>query len=168
MNYTSNYNLNQWELTDWVRMDDFNTDNAKIDGALAGLSAADKAEAEVRASADRALNAALAAHTAELSKRGNCQIYTTSYVGSGKYGESNPNTLTFPHKPLLIYITGSSGYVVILVQGFGRSKHLEGTAFACHPTWQDNSVSWFSGDNASGQMNEAQKTYQVVAFLTLN
>ena len=34
MNYTENYQLNQWEQTDRVLMDDFNADNAKLDAAL--------------------------------------------------------------------------------------------------------------------------------------
>lgn len=34
MNYTGNYQLNQWEKTDRVLMDDFNADNAKLDAAL--------------------------------------------------------------------------------------------------------------------------------------
>lgn len=36
-NQTQNYGLSQWELTDNVRMEDFNEDNAKIDAALAGM-----------------------------------------------------------------------------------------------------------------------------------
>jgi len=35
-NQTEHIGLNQWELTDDVRMEDFNADNAKIDAALAG------------------------------------------------------------------------------------------------------------------------------------
>ena len=38
MNKTSNYQLNQWELTDRIRMEDFNGDNAKIDAALKTLA----------------------------------------------------------------------------------------------------------------------------------
>ena len=34
MNYTENYQLNQWEQTDRVLMEDFNADNAKLDAAL--------------------------------------------------------------------------------------------------------------------------------------
>ena len=34
-NYTTNYNLCQWESTDQVLRTDFNADNAKIDAALA-------------------------------------------------------------------------------------------------------------------------------------
>lgn len=34
MNYTQNYQLNQWEQSDRVLMDDFNSDNQKIEAAL--------------------------------------------------------------------------------------------------------------------------------------
>jgi len=37
---TEHYKLNQWELTDDVRMEDFNADNAKIDAALGALTGA--------------------------------------------------------------------------------------------------------------------------------
>ena len=35
-NKTTNYQLNQWEKTDRILMDDFNADNAKIDAAMLG------------------------------------------------------------------------------------------------------------------------------------
>lgn len=38
MKKTEQYDLNQWDLTDRVRMEDFNADNLKIAAALAGLS----------------------------------------------------------------------------------------------------------------------------------
>ena len=37
MTKTENYNLNQWEKTDRVLMDDFNEDNQKIDAALSNI-----------------------------------------------------------------------------------------------------------------------------------
>lgn len=37
MKQTENYGLNQWELADRIRMEDFNGDNEKVDAALAGL-----------------------------------------------------------------------------------------------------------------------------------
>ena len=40
MNYTENYQLNQWEESDRVLMEDFNADNEKIDAALAEIKAA--------------------------------------------------------------------------------------------------------------------------------
>ena len=44
-NQTPNYQLNQWERSDKVQMEDFNADNAKIDAAL-------KAEADARTAAE--------------------------------------------------------------------------------------------------------------------
>ena len=41
MDYTQNYQLNQWEASDRVLREDFNSDNAKIDAALGALTAAD-------------------------------------------------------------------------------------------------------------------------------
>ena len=38
MTYTENYELNQWQKSDRIMMEDFNSDNAKIDAALAGLT----------------------------------------------------------------------------------------------------------------------------------
>lgn len=37
---TSNYQLNQWEKTDRIQMEDFNADNRKVDAALAAETAA--------------------------------------------------------------------------------------------------------------------------------
>jgi len=39
MKQTEHYQLNQWELPDRIRMEDFNTDNAKLDAALGALNA---------------------------------------------------------------------------------------------------------------------------------
>lgn len=39
MKQTDQYGLNQWELSDRIRMEDFNADNLKIAAALAGLGA---------------------------------------------------------------------------------------------------------------------------------
>ena len=38
MKKTTNYQLNQWEKTDRIMMDDFNTDNAKLETALTALN----------------------------------------------------------------------------------------------------------------------------------
>ena len=78
MNRTPNYNLNQWEKSDKVLMDDFNADNAKIDAALKG-------EAGARAAGDAALQAALSA-------KGNCRIRTT-------VTSTSPPPLPFPKSP---------------------------------------------------------------------
>ena len=46
MKQTGAYQLNQWELTDRIRMEDFNSDNAKVDAALSALSGRVDAKAE--------------------------------------------------------------------------------------------------------------------------
>lgn len=46
MKQTGAYQLNQWELTDRIRMEDFNSDNTKVDAALAALSGRVDAKAE--------------------------------------------------------------------------------------------------------------------------
>ena len=62
--YTANYQLNQWEGTDKVLREEFNQDNAKIDGALAR-------EKETRENA-------VAAVAATVPK-----IVTGTYIGDG-------------------------------------------------------------------------------------
>ena len=39
MRKTENYQLSQWELSDEIKMEDFNQDNAAVDAALAALAA---------------------------------------------------------------------------------------------------------------------------------
>ena len=55
MKQTQNYQLNQWDKTDRIKMEDFNGDNEKIDAALNGLKALC-----------------------------NCRVYSATYVGTGK------------------------------------------------------------------------------------
>lgn len=61
MRKTEHYQLNQWEKTDRILMEDFNGDNAKLDAALAALralSASESARLEgALAAAQNALNA---------------------------------------------------------------------------------------------------------------
>ena len=89
MEHTENYQLSQWAKQDRIQMQDFNADNQKLDTAL-------KAEADARAAETSARQAVLDTHTAQIAKPANCQIYTTSYVGTGKWGTGGPNSVTFP------------------------------------------------------------------------
>lgn len=54
MNQTEHYQLNRWEKSDRIMMDDFNADNAKIDAALAAHSAALAANAAAMAAEENA------------------------------------------------------------------------------------------------------------------
>lgn len=44
-----------------------------------------------------------------------CQVYTGSYVGTGTVGDSNPNTLTFPFTPKMVYIGRTNGETSIVM-----------------------------------------------------
>lgn len=181
-NFTEHFKLNQWERSDKVLMEDFNEDNAKIDGAI-------QAEAVARAAADQELsqvfNQALAlkadsttvsslsstvsGHTSTLAKKGNCRIYTTSYVGSGTYGASNPNCLQFSSKPAVVFLAGPTGAQGVLIQGHSNTRIPETSRGGgyLHLTWSGNSVSWYDPVCAENQMNIANSTYLVVALLPL-
>lgn len=155
MKKTKNFELNHWESTDRILMDDFNNDNDKIDAALGKLSAASESQA-----------ATLAQHAAAIPKLGNCQIYTTSYVGNNKYGASNPNTLTFPHKPILFMVFTGTHRLLAFPEGRWAMTYTNSTGSASGLTCSStgNSVSWYHASNALLQLNES-KTYLVVALL---
>ena len=143
MNHTPNYNLSQWAKSDRVLMDDFNADNAKIDAALAGFTAA-------------------------LTQKGNCQIVTGSYTGSGKVGPNFPNSLTFNKTPVLLFVCGPT--LGIMVKGGSSGYMLQaGTSEEFTTAWDQNSVSWYRNGfdlDPCQQMNESGKRYYYLAFLT--
>ena len=140
-NHTPHYNLSQWERDDRILMEDFNEDNTKIDTALARL---EETAAE---------------HAAALARRGNCQVYTTTYTGNGGSSKS----LYFPGKPLLIVIMYYGGFF-LTVQGVPRAAiHLGGTVEGIVPQWSGNSVSWPTPNDH--YFNTSSVSYTVVAFL---
>ena len=150
-NQTTNYQLSQWAKSDQVKMEDFNADNAKIDGALAS-------QAE-----------ALAVLTAAAPHRGNCQIWTTTYKGTGNYtdnfGEDHPNSLTFPKKPLLVTIYEPDGrsQMVIFPHDNTYTFTSGNRSLTMHITWSGNTVTWYV-DDVFLQMNWLNYTYVVIAF----
>lgn len=142
MNKTKNYELNQWESTDRIMMEDFNADNAKIEQALADV----------------------AAQAAMVSKCGNCQLYYGSYVGKG----SGATTLSFDKKPLMVTIMGDNIWITA-VQGapvaIGKNA---GELYGSHntATWNGNSVSLVNAVNDIGsQCNAKDTTYYVIALM---
>ena len=147
LNQTANYGLSQWEATDRILMEDFNSDNSKIDAALTGL--------DTRAAA---LEAAAGGF-------GNCRIEYKTYTGSG----SGSNTLTFSGKPLFVFVTGATQrQFVYLVQGATLQMGFDGAySRNMSVSWSDNSVTWYnsSDGDASFQCNLAGQTYMAVAFL---
>ena len=79
---TPNYRLSRWAGTDRILMEEFNSDNEKIDTAL-------------KANAD-----AVAAAAAALENCGNCFITHGTYMGNNQLSK----TLTFSKPPVLVII----------------------------------------------------------------
>ena len=140
MTKTTNYQLNQWAKSDRVMMDDFNADNTKIDAAL-------------KANADTA-----AAASAAVALCGNCKIYCTSFVGTGTAAAP---TMTFPHKPLIIFVSGSDALNLIAWRGQSGSRILESPSSSITVTWGERSVAWSGSD----YLNHTGFTHQVIALL---
>ena len=167
-NYTTNYQLNQWEPTDAVQRVEFNQDNAKLDTALKSLSdqVVQKADqsalntliSAVNQKADAStvsgLSQTVAGHTGQLAQLGNCGIYTDSYTGNNLSGSENKCSLTFPAQPILVWVVKSdTREFMVLYRGISKAV-----------SWGTNSVSWYCS-NKGAQMNEAGGTYRVYAFL---
>lgn len=153
-NYTEHLGLCQWEATDQVLRTDFNEDNAKIDEVLGELS---KTVAQHSTAVDQC--------TAAIPKLGNCQIYTTSYVGNNSSGASNPNRLTFPHKPILMMVFSTQHRMLAFFESNWAYTFTNGSG-SCNVltcSRSGNSVSWYH-DNSIMQMNQSM-TYRVVALL---
>lgn len=158
MNRTSSYNLCQWEETDRVRRTDFNEDNVKIDQALGALRDG-KAEA-----------AALSALSVAMAGKGNCRVAAGSYTGSGTFGENSPNRLTFPFKPLVVFISGGKNPCILMAGETDYQQSLGMLEAVWKLSWTGNTLSWyissvsyFNGSSAdksgSTQFNESGRLY---------
>ena len=147
MERTANYDLNKWEKTDRIEMEDFNEDNRKIDEALAEQAAE------------------LSTQALKLAKCGNCQFWTTTYTGTGTYGSDNKTSVTFPSPPLLVGVFSIDGMAFFTkTGGYGAS----GSSVSSLPfSWTGNTLSYYSSRDSQSQYNYLGHTYTVVALLTI-
>ena len=142
-NKTANFQLNQWARTDGVCMDDFNSDNSKIDAAISVLSNAMP------------------------------HVAAGSYVGTGTAGSSSKNSLTFDFVPRLLIITpGNYGVEMMMAvhassqYSFWSSNIQSGAITAGTITW-GTTVSWYYGGSSMkeyGQFNASGTTYYYLAI----
>lgn len=155
-NYTENYDLCQWEATDQVLRTEFNAENDKVDRALKGL-----------ADQNTALEEILSSHAKTISNLGNCQLYISSYTGTGENGTTISQS--FPKQPLAVIVAGSQGGLMVMLQGLGQATHFGSGSYSYmdNVTWSGTRVSWRSTQNAGGepQMNVNGVTYKVLALL---
>ena len=173
-NSTPNYQLNQWERSDKVLMDDFNHDNAKIDSALAAKADASAVEALDRAvggKAERsaldalsqtvsAQGATLANHTSTIAGLGNCMIVCRTYSGTGGTCMHD-----FDHRVLAIFAFGTYSHFSA-IRGSSHGAGWAGQTFCDGAVrWSEKSVSWSGTSTAAGLCNESGKLYSLIALL---
>lgn len=114
-------------------------------------------------------------HTGNLEAFGIARVVTGSYVGTGTYGEENPNTLTFPFAPKAVFIIGRLGVPNITPLGFVSLIGDMGVGIvndaglAFHTSFNGNTVTWYGGEGASqapgsGQANMQGETYRYIAI----
>lgn len=97
-----------------------------------------------------------------------CQVYTGSYVGTGTYGQSNPNTLTFPFEPKAVFISGMAGPSwaaarMLRNDAYGNIQ-VNTTVSTVHTSWDGNSVQWYDTTAPTNQLNVSGNTYYYIAL----
>ena len=105
---------------------------------------------------------------------GAAKITTGSYVGTGKYGSSNPNSLTFDFVPKIVTVQANALYHgniqgVVLVHGQTKSGSDGSSSSSSSLTiaWDDStkSVSWYTDNGASKyQLNNSDGVYYYAAI----
>lgn len=118
-------------------------------------------------------------------ERAKAQVYVGSYVGTGTYGESSPNTLTFPFKASVVWNTSISNDLYAFdnknywwsdtsatmseAWSYGRgpcqdrdmrSKY----GGACKISNGGKTWTWYSKTSAYAQANNTGETYKYIAL----
>ena len=93
-------------------------------------------------------------------------VKSGNYVGSGQYGQSNPNKLTLEFTPKVAMITKTSGvYDAYLLNGKTVSYVQSSTGVSeITVEWTGQTVSWYSADSVEAQLNENGVLYAYVVF----
>ena len=160
MEKTINYQLNQWAAGDKVQRVDFNADNAKLDGAIAAVSA--RAGALETGKADKT---ALDAAKATIPK-----MAIGTYTGSG--AASRTISLSFTPKAVLVMTqdghTRSSNYIMggLAVTG-SPVKIVNGAEEFTAVTLVSNGFRVYyniDDDYYKVQSNFKDRTYHYIAF----
>lgn len=138
MQQTNNYGLNQWEMTDRIRMEDFNQDNQKIETALE-----------------------------EVKQLCNCQVYLHTYTGTGTNGPLT-FTFPHKPMCILILSTDTIAVATRAhSHGFcfynNNYKAFPSTSFSDRTV-----VYATGGWNANASCNSEGRTYGIMALLDAN
>ena len=104
---------------------------------------------------------------------GAARIATGSYVGTGTYGSSNPNSLTFDFEPKLLVVSPTS-YTPVAAMLVATAPNTYGYGFCLDQTnntlrqtqvtWSGKKVQWYNSVNGGCQQNNSGTTYNYVAI----
>lgn len=94
-----------------------------------------------------------------------------SYIGTGTYGSSNPNTLTFDFVPKMVFVwgfgnsSGNSLYYQFMFYGENYTSVYIGSNNdrSTKVSWDSKTVSWYTVDRYE-QLNQSSRTYRFFAI----
>lgn len=104
------------------------------------------------------------------------KIATGYYVGTGTYGQDNPNSLTLEFRPQIVIIHGKTqdannpsydyGYTIMIRPATRYETIVTNAAMGYSGTiiWGNNEVSWFVEGNSGIQFNLSGEQYEYVAI----
>ena len=97
-------------------------------------------------------------------------LYTGKYIGTGKYGQSNPITLTFPFVPIILIGPFTTGYFTptapIVLTPFDslNSLYWRESGRLVYIKRDGGKVSWYSEENSTSQFNDSGVIYYYAAI----
>ena len=94
------------------------------------------------------------------------RIETGSYVGTGKYGKNNPNTLTFGFEPKFVIIGMDRGGIYIDFYFWGNIGLSGANNYASENivSISNHTMSWYHPSDVSGQLNSSGREYRYIAI----
>ena len=94
------------------------------------------------------------------------QLENGSYVGTGAYGQNNPNTLTFSFEPKAVFIGGGDNASISWVRKWENPiiTNISEQTDHLYMTWNGTSISWYGTMNAYRQLNGVSSTYYYIAL----
>ena len=97
------------------------------------------------------------------------KMETGSYVGTGTYGASNPNTLTFPFEPKLVLVqvdntTVNSLGIFIYGTNYAISYFSSDGPTTINVSWENNKITFYSSNNQTYQLNFSGSIYYYIAI----
>ena len=105
---------------------------------------------------------------AALSNTTAAKIEHGTYIGTGTYGSSNKNSLTFDFEPRVIFVVAGISKLCLYKGSttsymYSTSLNANGTYPVTVSNWT-NTVSWYSSDKAIRQMNLSDTVYEYTAI----